>query len=353
MFSLALLAVTVASAAARSVDNTHFQSAGRVVLPRQAAPLSSTFKWNSTGPLIAPKNDGRNLAGIKDPSIVHYEGKYHVFASTSKEEGYNMVYMSFKDFSESGNTTFHYLDQSPIGTGYRAAPQVFWFEPHKLWYLIYQNGNAAYSTNKNISNPLGWTAPKDFYSGVPSIVTNNIGQGYWVDMWVICDASDCHLFSSDDNGQLYRSQTPIDKFPAGMSDPVIAMKEPKRYDMFEASNVYRIGNSSYLLLVECIGATGERYFRSWTSSKIAGPWNALADTEAKPFAGAANVAFTGTPWTKSISHGEVIRTQVDQTMTIRPCNLQYLYQGMNPAANGSYNSLPWRLALLTQVDSTC
>jgi len=171
-------------------------------------------------------------------------------------------------------------------------------------------------------------------------------------MWVICDAADCHLFSSDDNGHLYRSQTSLAKFPAGMSEPVIAMKDTKN-DMFEASNVYSVGEGQFLLLVECIGANG-RYFRSWTATAIAGPWTPLAATEAKPFAGMNNVVFNGTaPWTKSISHGEMIRTVVDQNMTISPCKLRYLYLGVDPAAGGEYNALPWRLGLLTQTNSAC
>lgn len=36
---------------------------------------------------------------------------------------------------------------------------------------------------------------------MPSIIANNIGNGCWVGMWVICDHVNCYLFSSDDNGQ--------------------------------------------------------------------------------------------------------------------------------------------------------
>ncbi|KAF2274457.1 glycoside hydrolase [Westerdykella ornata] len=319
---------------------------------RQASVFPSKFEWTSTDALVGPKNDGRGIAGIKDPSIILKDNVYHVFASTAKDEGYNLVYFNFTNFKDAGKAPFYYLDQSSIGTGYRAAPEVFYFAPQKLWYLVYQNGNAAYSTNPDISNPKGWTAPKTFYNGTPKTIEDRLTGGYWVDMWVICDDKNCHLFSSDDNGRLYRSQTPVSQFPNGMSEPVIAMEEKRKEDMFEASNIYRYASGKYLLLVECIGSTG-RYFRSWTSTDIAGPWKPLADKESNPFLGASNVKFTGKQWTKSISHGELIRTSHDQTLSIDPCKMRYLYQGVDPTVDVSYNSLPWRLGLAEHKNPAC
>jgi hypothetical protein len=240
-----------------------------------------------------------------------------------------------------------------------------YFAPQKLWYLVYQDGNAAYSTNPDISNPAGWTAPKVFYpNGTPALIAEGLlkpQQGYWVDMWVICDEANCHLFSHDDNGRLYRSQTTVSQFPAGMSEPVITLQEPNKNDLFEAANVYRVDNSTYLLLVECIGAGdspgGLRYFRSWTSSSLeSDEWKELAATQQNPFMGEANVVFAnGKKWTDSISHGEMIRSQVDQTLSLKPCGLRFLYQGIDPSASASYNALPWHLGLLTQTGngSTC
>jgi endo-1,4-beta-xylanase len=49
----------------------------------------------------------------------------------------------------------------------------------------------------------------------------------------------------------------------------------------------------------------------------------------------------------------MIRGGIDQTLTINPCRLQYLYQDMNPNASDPYPLLPWRLGLLTQTNSTC
>ncbi|KAE9362783.1 glycoside hydrolase family 62 protein [Stipitochalara longipes BDJ] len=317
--------------------------------------LPSSFKWNSTDPLISPKNDSRQLVAIKDPSIIHFDGHYHVFVSTSMDPGYNLAYFNFTDFSEANAAPFFYLDQSRIGTGFRGAPQVFYFEPQKLWYLVYQDNNAAYSTNPDISNPAGWTAPNHFWSSRPNIVTANMGSGNWYDMWVICDSYNCYHFSEDDNGHMYRAQTTLADFPNGMSDPVIALSDPNPANLFEASNVYNYGPEKYLLIMECIGTNGNRYFRSWNSTSLNSTWTPLTATEENPFAGTANVVFTGTQWTNSISHGEMVRTgsPPNQMMTISPCNLRYLYQGETGPGKGGYDGLPWQLALLTQTNSPC
>jgi endo-1,4-beta-xylanase len=304
---------------------------------------------------MSPKSDStHDIAGLKDPSVVHHNGRWHVFASVANASGYNLVYLNFTDWSQASSATHHYLDRSAIGTGYRAAPQVFYFAPQRTWYLVYQTGNASYSTNTDISNPNGWSAPRHFYSSMPDIIRQNIGNGYWVDMWVICDSANCYLFSSDDNGHLYRSQTTLGQFPNGFTNTVIAAQESDKYALFEASNVYKVqGSNQYLLLVEAIGTDGRRYFRSWTAGSLAGSWTPLAASESNPFARANNVAFPSGSWTRDISHGELVRAGNDQTLTINSCRLQYLYQGKDPNAGGDYNSLPWRLGLLTQTNSAC
>ena len=320
--------------------------------------LPSSFQWRSSGQLIAPKSDAtHNLRAVKDPTVVYSGGRYHVFVSTTNQSGsYSMAYLNFTDWSQAAAAPLTYLDQTPIGTGYKAAPQVFYFAPQNLWYLVYQTGsNAAYSTTTNIANPQSWTAPKTFYaSGMPQIIRDNIGSGYWVDFWNICDNAKCYLFSSDDNGHLYRSETTLAQFPNGFTNTVIAMADSARYPLWEASNVYKVtGSNTYLLVIEAIGTAGRRYFRSWTAPAITGPWTTLAGTQTAPFAGANNVTFDGTAWSQDISHGEMIRNGTDQTLTIDPCNLRYLYQGKDPNASDSYSLLPWRVGLLTQTNSTC
>ena len=334
-------------------------------LARRKVAVPHSFKWSSTGPLVGPKDDGHGIAAIKEPSVVQVDGTYHVFATTIKPDGSaNLVYLNYTDFSNANSAPFFYLEQSAIGKGYRAAPQVFYFAPQKLWYLIFQNGNAAYSTNPDISNPAGWSAPKTFFSSTPTLVqTNTKSGGYWVHMWVICDKDNCHLFSSDDNGRLYRSQTSLVNFPSGMSEPVVALENTQnKYALYEGACVYAIRDGAcpdkFLLLVEAFGSDGQRYFRSWTSKKLDGTWKPLADTEGNPFARSTNSVPAGGAtalWTKQISHGEVVRSLTDQTLPIDVCKLSFLHQGMAPATPGStpFNSLPWKLGMLTLTNPNC
>ncbi|WP_328825722.1 non-reducing end alpha-L-arabinofuranosidase family hydrolase [Streptomyces ureilyticus] len=62
-------------------------------------------------------------------------------------------------------------------------------------------------------------------------------------------------------------------------------------------------------------------------------------TESSPFARSCNVTFSGPAWTRDFSHGELIRAGDDQTVPLNPCQLQFLYQGMDPNAGGDHISL--------------
>ncbi|TDC75145.1 non-reducing end alpha-L-arabinofuranosidase family hydrolase, partial [Streptomyces hainanensis] len=324
-----------------------------------AAALPASMRWNSSGILAGPRSDGsHDIVSIKDYSVVWHNNQWQIYATTANRSGgWNLVHFAAPDWSQMANAQHTFLDTaSGVGAGYRAAPHVFYFAPQNQWYLVYQTGLPSYSVSSDPSNPRSWSTPRNFMSSMPDIIRQNIGNGYWVDFWVICDTANCHLFSSDDNGHIYRAQTSLANFPNGFGNTVIALQDSNRNNLFEGTAVYRMSDTGqYLLLQEAIGSNGRRWYRSFTSSTIGGQWTALHGTESNPFARSNNVTFPSgtTNWTQDFSHGELLRAGNDQTMTINACRLQFLYQGINPGAGGDYSQLPWRMGLLTQTNPTC
>jgi endo-1,4-beta-xylanase len=318
--------------------------------------LPTSFRWTSSGPLMVAKPSTQYPeVAIKDPSVVYHNGRWHVFSTQAKGNGWGLEYRSFTDWSNAGSANPYFLDSTRIGAGYRAAPFIFFHTPSQLWYLVFQNGNAAYSTNPDISNPGGWSAVKTFYSAVPSNVQTDIRNGAnWLDFAVACDAVNCHLFSAGDNGKIYRSQTTLANFPNGFGSTVVTLQDSNRNNLFEAPQVYKVRETGqYLMMVEAIGSNG-RYFRSFTSNSLSGPWTAMStSTESNPFAGDANVTFPTGKWSQGISHGEILRSGYDQNLEISACNMRFLYQGLAPGASGTYDKLPYKLGLLTQTNSPC
>ncbi|WP_235193066.1 non-reducing end alpha-L-arabinofuranosidase family hydrolase [Streptomyces viridochromogenes] len=327
----------------------------------RAGPPPSSFAWPSSGPLSAPKPDaGHPIVSVKDSTVFRYGHRWHVYMTTADTSGrWSLAPTSFADWSQAATAPQTFLDTNPaIGNRYAAAPQVFYFAPQKNWYMVYQTPLPSFSTTDDPAAPGSLSAPRNFFDAEPPIVTEHKGPGGRLDYWAICDDTDCCLFSSDGNGHEYRSRTTVAEFPNGFRDTTIVLSEPNRFDLFEGSNVYRLGTTGkYLMLVEALatGSDWRRYFRAWTADRLGGAWTPPAETEANPFIRSANVTFgPGRPaWTTDFSHGEMIRDGADRTLTINPCRLRFLYQGMDPAASGDYSQLPWRLGLVTQTNSSC
>jgi hypothetical protein len=309
--------------------------------------LPTPLKWKSTDVLIKPVSDeNHTIVSVKDPTIVRYNGLWHIYATvySTSAKTWSMVYLNFKDWADAPKAKMTYIDVNPKLRGYHCAPHVFYFTPHKKWYLIFQSQQPQYCTTDDISRPETWTAPQDFFNGKPGGAPK-----LWIDYHVICDDKYAYLFFTGDNGRFYRSRTKIEDFPKGMSNPEIAIQD-ERNNLFEGSITYKIkGSGYYLTLIEALSPA--RYYRAWISDRLDGQWTPVpgADTWDTPFAGINNVTFEDgvKPWTRDISHGELIRDGYDEKMTIDVNNLRFLYQGRDPNSGGEYNLLPYRLGLLT------
>jgi hypothetical protein len=294
-------------------------------------PLPTTFHWTSTGPLAQPQNGSLSL---KDFSDVVYNNQHIVYFTTVNSSGnWGGGMMTFPDWSQMGTAT-----QYALGGGFDwgVAPTLIHFTPKSIWVLMYEWGSCPfnYRTSTDPTNPNGWSQEYCLYNG-PSI-----------DETVLCTSTTCYLFFADDNGTISRASMPIGDFPGQFYNATVIMTDSTA-NLFEAVEVYTVkGANQYLMIVEAEGSVG-RYFRYFTATDLGGSWTGPPADESNPFAGAANVTFTGTAWTSSISSGDLVRNNPDETQTIDPCNLQFLYQGVGPTSGLQYFQLPYRPGVLT------
>jgi hypothetical protein len=308
---------------------------------------STTLKWQSSGILVDIKPDANHkIVSVKDPTIQKYNGKYLIYCTVynTANSTWSMQFIQFEDFSKANDVTPIFMDQVPGFSGYKCAPELFYFEPKKLWYLTWQQQDPAYSTTTTPDNPQSWSTPKPFFSGSMPNKPN-----LPIDYFPIADDNNFYIFFTGDDGKVYRIKTTLANFPSGFGAPVVVTTSGADV-IYEGSSHYKVKGTTntYLHLVEGMGAT-ERYYSAWTSEGIEGEWKEYKVGPSDPFARSNNVTYaTGvTDWTDDVSHGELLRDNPNQTQELDPCKLQLLYQGKDPSSGGAYNLLPYRLGLLT------
>jgi len=330
-------------------------------------PLPSS--WHYSAPLISPEDRDTNRSHAqKDPTVVFHDDRWHVFMTVKLQGRTAMEHASFSSWQNGEPNAAERTLLEVTDSDYFGAPQVFFFEPHQLWYLIYQVGMpkaegsqwpdkmwVAYSTTRDITDPTSWTParPMPGLDGGPDDPRIKGGLDYWV----ICDDQRAYLFLTSLNGKLWRLSTALADFPAGFSDSDchVALEA----NIFEASHTYRIagrdGKNRYLTVIEENGNSG-RYFKAYLADRLDGEWRPLteADDEANAFASRFNTAPAPgvEQWTDNFSHGEIIRMSNDQTLSIDPYHMRLVFQGMlekNKQAKG-YGAFQWRIGLLTPAE---
>jgi hypothetical protein len=349
---------------------------GMVQGPALKAPVPNTLpgllgkpiKWVSTAPLVVPQNDATHfLFSIKDPTIAFIDGKWEVYATANMIMGpqaaaasqpggarrggtFNMIHTSFADWKDAAKAPLFYMDQAGF-TGYKCAPEMFYFTPQKKWYFTFQTQPPVYCTSDNPHDPNSWTKPQPFFAGN----TQPVG-GQWIDFHFIGDGEYMYMFFTGDNGNFCRSRTKYEDFPKGFSTPEIVFSG-NRNVIFEAGFTYKIKGADkgwqYLTCIEGMG--NGRFYSAYVAEKLDGEWFPVEgfNTADKPFAGKVNISFEDgvKPWSGQVSHGEMLRESYDERMVLDPNNLLFLYQGMSDAEGQGvgYGELPYKLGLLRAV----
>ena len=314
------------------------------------------FQWKISPPRVAPAETPEDtFYSVKDPSVVFYQGRWHLFCTVrGRKRTHQIEYLTFTDWE---NVAAGRRQRLTLHPGFFCAPQVFYFTPQRKWYLICQASDeswepkygAAYATTDDIADPTSWSKlaplgarPADGKSGL--------------DFWVICDETKAHLFFTTLDGRMWREETPLEDFPQGWSEPVLALQG----DIFEASHTYRLREplpdpplqkgreKKYLTLVEAQGGHGWRYYKAYLADRLEGEWTPLAATKEQAFASLANARPEGERWTDCISHGELLRAGFDERLEVHPANLRFLFQGVTDGERQGkpYGEIPWRLGLL-------
>lgn len=314
-------------------------AAGQTALPE-------TFLWTARGPLVLPGGpEGEDWHAVKDPSIVHHEGRWHLFVTVrGTRRSHAIQHIAFADWKEAHKAPRRTLACHP---GFFCAPQVFFFRPHGRWYLVCQASDPswdpeyqpAWSSTEDIARPESWSKLAPLFGRKPGKAPA------WLDFWVIADDTRAHLFFTSLDGRMWRSETRRDDFPRGWSEPAVALEG----DIFEASHTYRLrGDGRYLTVVEAQGGHGWRYMKAYLADRLDGDWKPLAAGKDGAFASLENVLQPAERWTDCVSHGELIRSSADERLEVDPGDLRLVFQGVldRDRAGKPYGAIPWKLGIL-------
>ena len=294
-------------------------------------------QWNIGSPIFEKgKNGAFDEISVKDPTIVFYENQWHLFYTARSNNEYTTGYVSASRFENLNDAPRFELEQIRGKTRYGCVPQVFYFEPKKKWYLIYQNRDANYqpvfSTNREISEPKLWAVPRK--------LLEKDAKEKWIDFWVIADKTKVYLFYTEGhNGVMVRS-TRIEDFPNNWGE------SKKIYDdVHEAVHIYKVlGENEFHMIYE-LNDKGVRSFGLAKADHLEGSWERVTDDCAR--GNQLKYSNDSKQWTEMVSHGEVIRTGYDQKLEYDPKNCRWIIQGlMKNELNDDYPLLPWKFGII-------
>jgi hypothetical protein len=299
------------------------------------------YRWAVGDPILGPGPQGSfDEVAVKDPSLVFFEGKWHVFYTARSRTEYTTGYVCAKELDGLQSAPRHELKMIRGRSRYGCAPQVFYYEPQGKWYLIFQNRDAnyqpVYATTTTISKPESWSKP------LPLLRKD--ARAKWIDFWVICDETRAYLFYTQAHRAVVVRSTNLEAFPKGWGAGQEVLD-----GVHEAVHIYRArGGPGYHMIYE-LNRGGIRSFGLARAENLKGSWTKVTDD----YASGDQLSYTGKTalWTDMVSHGEVIRSGHDQRMEYDPRGCRWLIQGiLKEDSDLAYPSLRWKLGLMKKVE---
>lgn len=307
-----------------------------LILPYSLSAEESS--WLVGPPVLTPGPIGSfDETAVKDPTIVFFESKWHLFYTARGQNRYHIGYVSAPTLETLNQAPRTLLKQLYGKTDrYAGAPQVFFFEPQNTWYLIYQtrdsNYQPVYSTTKTIAKPESWTPPKT--------LVKKGEKAKWIDFWIICDETAAYFFYTRNHRDVFVQTTSLKGFPHGFRNPQKVFS-----GIHEAVHIYKVKDKSEYHLIYELNINNERQFGLAVASKLNGYWKKSTDRYA--VGDQLKYPPNATVWTEEVSHGELIRTGCNQLLEYNPQNTRFLIQGLRKINHhGPYTQLPWKLGII-------
>lgn len=301
----------------------------------------SKNSWSISDPIFEKGANGSfDETAVKDPSIVFFNNSWHLFYTARGNKEYTTSYVTAPTLNELNTAERHELKTIRGKSRYGCAPQVFYFEPQKLWYLVFQNRDSnyqpAFSTNPDISSPNKWLAHQNLLA--------KDTEKKWIDFWIIANKGKVYLFYTEGhNGVMVRS-TKAKNFPNKWSSAKKVFD-----DIHEAVHVYKVKNRQEFHLIYELNNKGIRSFGLAKAKNLEGPWKKVTDMYAT--GKQLKWAQKQVVWSEMVSHGEAIRSGYNQYMEYEPKSSQWLIQGIRKDELGhEYQSLPWKLGIIKMAN---
>ena len=305
----------------------------------ESSTVTNERKWEVGDPVLLPGYKGAfDEVAVKDPSLVFFDERWHLFYTARSKDEYTTGYVSARDLN-SLRTAPRYALRSIRGREpYGCAPQIFYFESQEKWYLIFQNRDEnyqpAFATSNTITDPDAWSEAQ------PLIHKGE--KAKWIDFWVICDEACAYLFYTRDHSSVMVRKTAVESFPQGWGSAKEVFSE-----VHEAVHVYKVKDVNQYHMIYELNREGIRSFGMATAGNLEGPWRKITDN----FANGAQLydKSKDNPWTEMVSHGEAIRTGYNQWLEIDPQDGRWLVQGiLKMELKEPYALLPWKLGIIDQ-----